>query len=64
MSLVYLSKKLKYFYKSKSENKVVQNCLKHLARCSNPELCLLQFYFSKEAAKAGERRHVYELAAG
>lgn len=64
MTLVYPSNELKCFYKSKSEKKVVRNCLKHLADGPKPELCLLQFNFSTEAAKVGDKRHEYELVAG
>ena len=64
MTLGYPSNKIKCFYKSKSENNVVQNCLKHLADGPKPELCLSQFNFSTEAAKFGDKEHEYELVAG
>jgi len=64
MSLVYPSNKLKCLYKSRSENKVVQNCLKHIASSLKPKLCLSQSNFSNKAAKVGEEEQDYELVAG
>lgn len=64
MFLVFPSKKLQGFYKSKSENKIVENCLKHFADSPKPELCLSQFSSSTEEKKGRDKGHEYELVAG
>lgn len=54
MILDFPSKKLKALYKSKSENKIVEDCLKHFVDGPKPKLYLPEFSFSTEETKAGE----------
>lgn len=57
LPMIVFPEQLKGFYKSKSENKVVEDCFKHFADGPKPELCLSEFSFSAAETKAGDKGH-------